>query len=41
MEDAVSRKKEERQKKAISIINRFLGFLVTTGILIGVAGLSL
>lgn len=41
MEDAVSPRKEEREKKAISIINRFLGFLVTTGILIGVAGLSL
>ena len=41
MEDAVSPRKEEREKKAISIINRCLGFLMTTGILIGVAGLSL
>lgn len=41
MENKAARKKEERQKKAISVINKILGFLVTTAILIGVAGLSL
>ena len=41
MENKAARKKEERQKKAISVINKILGFFMTTAILIGVAGLSL
>ncbi|MDY4488157.1 MAG: phosphodiester glycosidase family protein [Candidatus Limivicinus sp.] len=41
MENMAGRKKEERQKKAISVINKILGFFMTTAILIGVAGLSL
>lgn len=41
MENMAARKKEERQKKAISVINKILGFFMTTAILIGVAGLSL
>lgn len=40
-ENKAARKKEERQKKAISVINKILGFFMTTAILIGVAGLSL
>ena len=41
MEIEAGRSKEERQKKAIGVINKILGFLVVTVILIGVAGLSL
>ena len=41
MEIEAGRSKEERQKKAIGVINKILGFLLTTVILIGVAGLSL
>lgn len=41
MEIEAGRSKEERQKKAISVINKILGFFMTTAILIGVAGLSL
>ena len=40
MEIEAGRSKEERQKKAIGVINKILGFLLTTVILIGVAGLS-
>ena len=39
-EDALALTKEERQKKTISIINKVLAFLLTTFILIGVAGLG-
>ena len=39
-EDALAPTKEERQKKTISIINKVLAFLLTTFILIGVAGLG-
>ena len=41
MEIEAGRSEEERQKKAIGVINKILGFLLTTVILIGVAGLSL
>ena len=41
MEIEAGRSKEERQKKAIGVINKILGFFMTTAILIGVAGLSL
>ena len=41
MEIEAGRSKEDRQKKAIGVINKILGFLVVTVILIGVAGLSL
>lgn len=40
LEDAVSPGKEEKQKKVISIINKIFGFILTTGILFGIAGLS-
>ena len=39
-EDAIALTKEEKQKKTISIINKVLAFLLTTFILIGVAGLG-
>lgn len=41
MEIEANCSKEERQKKAIGVINKILGVLLTTVILIGVAGLSL
>ena len=40
MEEASARGKDARQEKAIGIINRVLGFLLTTVILIGIAGLG-
>ena len=40
MEEASARSKDARQEKAIGIINRVLGFLLTTVILIGIAGLG-
>lgn len=40
MENTTTLRKEERQRKTIGIINRVLGFLLATVILIGVAGLS-
>lgn len=41
MEIETVRSKEERQQKTIVVINKVLGFLLTTVILIGVAGLSM
>ena len=40
MEEATASGKEARQEKAIGIINRVLGFVLTTFILIGIAGLG-
>lgn len=40
MEEAVKSGKEEKQQKAIGIINKILGFVFTTVILFGVLGLS-